>query len=374
MLFKMIVIILFRLLAISRIIYIIYSMIKFLDNIQKYLFFWITGTIVVGLAIVYFFGGYKFTPIICLVAAIVMIYPSFVPLAFDKLPTSMKNYPAIIASIVVNFIVFPSLAYFIGGIFLEQEPVLRLGLMLLALLPGGGMVTTWAMKSRADMPTTIGIVIINLLIAIVVVPFGISFFMNHFGLNEIVSAPETMCAIEQTTGGIASCDFGGDGISPMKIALPIFVIVIVPLIFAFFTQKIIIKRKGHQYFDHIKKNFGKFSNFGLLIVLLALMSLENNSVIFEEPKILIDIFIPLVIMYITGLGIAILLYRTFHNKSVGKAFVWGSYLRYITLALGIAISLVFQDERLAVITTVIVLSYFIQIPSSFMLAKYFENH
>ena len=55
--------------------------------------------------------------------------------------------------------------------------MLQLGLILLVLLSGGGMVTTWAMKSYAGMLTTIGIVIINLLIVIVAVPFGISFFM-----------------------------------------------------------------------------------------------------------------------------------------------------------------------------------------------------
>ena len=320
-----------------------------------------------------FFGGFKFTPVICLVAAIVMIYPSFVPLAFDKLSVAMKNYPVIIASIVINFVVFPFFAYYIGGIFLEQEPVLRLGLILLALLPGGGMVTTWAMKSHADMPTTIGIVIINLLIAIVAVPFGMSFFMNHFALDKAPIVSETMCVVEQTTGGIASCDFGGEGISPMKIALPIYVIVVIPLIVAYITQKVIIKRRGRKYFNKNKKNFGEFSNFGLLVVLFILMSLENNSVIFDNPGILIDIFIPLALLYAVGISIIILLYRTFYDKGVGKAFIWGSYLRYITLALGIAISLVFQDERLAVITTVIVLSYFIQIPSSFILAKFLKK-
>ncbi|XLQ20372.1 MAG: arsenic resistance protein [Candidatus Moraniibacteriota bacterium] len=348
-------------------------MIKLLDNIQKHLFLWITSVIIVGLSIVYFFDGYKFSPIICLVAAIVMIYPSFVPLSFDKLPQSVKNYPAIIASIVINFILFPFLAYYVGEIFLEEEYVLRLGLILLALLPGGGMVTTWAMRSRADMSTTIGIVIINLLIAIVAVPFGLSFFMNHFGLDEVEEVSESMCVIEQTTQGVASCDFGGSGVSPMKIAIPIFVIVVIPLIAAFVTQKIIRKKKGIKNFNKIKKNFGKFSNLGLLVVLLALMSLENNSVIFENPGILMDIFIPLVILYGIGFGVIILLFKSFKAARVGKAFIWGSYLRYITLALGIAISLVFQDERLSIITTVIVLSYFIQIPSSFLISKYLQD-
>lgn len=346
-------------------------MIKLLDNIQKYLFFWITSVILGSLLFVWFFGGYAFTPVICFVAAIVMIYPSLVPLSFSKLPASLKQYRIIIASIIINFIVFPLFAYFVSGVFLEQEPILRLGFILLSLLPGGGMVTTWAMKSHADMPTTIGIVIVNLFVAIVAVPFGMSFAMNHFAVEKAVNKQtETMCVVEKTTGGIASCDFGGDGISALKIAIPIFVIVVIPLLFAYLTQKIIIKKKGQEHFNNIKRNFGKFSNLGLLVVLGMLMSLENNSIIFDNPRILIDIFVPLIVFYGVGLIVILFLYNKISDKKVGKAFVWGSYLRYITLALGIAISLVFQNEQLSPIITVIVLSYFIQIPSSFWLSKY----
>ena len=348
-------------------------MIKILDNIQKYLFFWVLAVFVVGLSFVYFFGGFTFTPLICLVAALVMIYPSLVPLAFNKLPESAKNYPIIIASVVVNFVIFPMIAYIVGHMFLVDEPVLRLGLILLALLPGGGMVTTWAMKTKADMPTTIGIVIVNLLVAIVAVPFGLSFFMNHFMLDQGVENAETMCVVEQATNGLSSCEFGGEGITPLKIALPIVMIVVIPLVFAYVTQKIIIKRKGQKYFDKTKRNFGEFSNAGLLIVLFMLMSLENNIVIFEQSHLLWQIFVPLLLFYILGVGIVLFLYRIFHNKSIGRAFLWGSYLRYITLALGIAISLVFQDERLTIITLVVILSYFIQIPMSFVLSHYLQK-
>jgi ACR3 family arsenite efflux pump ArsB len=353
-------------------------MIKLLDNIQKNLFYWIMGTIIAGLLVVQIFGGYKFTPIICIVAALVMIYPSFVPLAFNKLPSAMKNYKVIIISIVINFVVFPFLAFYVGEVFLIDEPVFRIGLMLLALLPGGGMVTTWAMKSKADMSVTVSVIITNLLVAIVAVPFGLSFFMQHFGLDKSqnVENPisgQEICTVEKTTKGIASCDFGGEGVTPGKIAVPIFVIVVIPLLAAYATQRVIVKRRGRKYFDRVKDNFSNFSNLGLVIVLFALMSLENNKVIFENPKIIIDIFIPLFIFYLLGLMSTLAVYRIFVNKKVGKAFVWGSYLRYITLALGIATSLVFQDESLSVITTVIVLAYFIQIPSSFMLVKFLQK-
>jgi ACR3 family arsenite efflux pump ArsB len=345
-------------------------LIKILDNIQKYLFFWVLAVFVAGLSFVYFFGGFVFSPFICLVAALVMIYPSLVPLAFNKMTQSAKNYKIIMASVIVNFVIFPMIAYIVGYVFLMDEAVLRLGLILLALLPGGGMVTTWAMKTKADMPVTIGIVIINLLLAIVIVPFGLSFFMNHLALEEEMTQLNNVCVVEQTTGGLSSCDFGGSGITPIKIAVPIVMIVVLPLFLAYITQKIIIRKKGQKYFDKTKKNFGEFSNLGLLIVLLMLMSLQDNIVIFEQSHLLLRIFVPLILFYAVGLGVVLIVYRVFNNKAIGKSFVWGSYLRYITLALGIAISLVFQDERLTIITLVVSLSYFIQIPLSFVLSKY----
>ncbi len=300
-------------------------MLKFLDHIQKYLFWWLAGVIGSGLAVVYFWGGYTFSSSICVVAALVMIYPSLVPLAFDKLPASLKHYRIILLSVFMNFVILPGLAYLIGAMLLDQEPVLRLGLILLALLPGGGMVTTWAMKSEADMPTTIGIVLTNLLVAIVAVPFGLSFFINFFGLEQVQKASASaVCALGQATGGVFSCSLGTGTVSPMKIAVPILIVVIIPLIMAYVTQQIIKSNKDEAYFDKVKITFGKLSNLGLLIVLFILMALKNNHIIFDNPRILVDIFVPLVLLYLTAFGLIFLLYRTFHNKEVGRAFVWGA--------------------------------------------------
>jgi len=347
-------------------------MIKFLDNIQRYFFVWIIGVMFAGLSGVYFFGGFKFSPIICFVAALIMIYPSFVPLSFDKLTSSFGEYQIIIASVVINFVVFPFLAYYIGEIFLASEPVLRLGLVILALLPGGGMVTTWAMRSKADMPTTVSIIIINLLLAIIITPFGISFFVSHFDVQSPQST-EAMCVVEKVTRGLGSCDFGGSDISPMQMVIPMLVIVFVPLVFAYLTQKIIISKKGETYFNDVKKIYGKFSNFGLLVILFFLMMLRDNEIVFSNSAMIMDVILPLILFYGLGSGIILLLYKTFDDKSKGKSFIWGSYVRYITLALGIAISIVFQDENLAPIIIVISMAYFVQVPLSFLLAQYLKR-
>ncbi len=350
---------------------------KILDNIQKNLFWWISASIILGLAQVKIWGGLNFTSLICLLAAVFMVYPSLVPLGFNRLKDSVKSYKIILLSVLINFIFSPLLAIGLGYFFLQDQPALWTGLILLSVLPGGGMVTTWALKSKADMPTTIGIIIFNLLLAILIVPFVISTTMAKLDSNlennfvRSASSGES-CVAEQMTQGVASCGLGGS-ISPFKIALPVFFIVVIPLILAFFTQKTIIKFKGQEYFNKIKSNFGKFSNLGLIIVLFLLMSLNNNLVIFDQPIIIIKLILPLFIYYGLTLGLVIFIYKFFLNSDKGKSFIWGSYLRYITLALGLGISLIFQDERLSMITIPIALSYFIQIPSSFWIAKYLEK-
>jgi len=68
------------------------------------------------------------------------------------------------------------------------------------------------------------------------------------------------------------------------------------------------------------------------------------------------------------------LYKNFFNNTDGKALVWGSYLRYITLALGLGISLIYGNSNLGGMIIIIVLSYFIQIPISFWLVKFLKNN
>lgn len=348
--------------------------IKFLDNIQKYLFFWIAGAIVLGLAQVKFWGGYSFTPFVCLLAALIMIYPSLVPLSFERLGGALKKYKIIIASVLLNFVLAPFLAVIIGYFFLSDEPVLWLGLILLSLLPGGGMVTTWALKSKADMPLTVGIVFFNLLIAILAAPFALSFALNKLDSAIFLSDNNTVCALNEVGSGIVSCGLGNSGITPAKIVLPVFFIVLVPLALAYFTQKIIKIKKGQEYFEKTKKFFGEFGNLGLILVLFILMSLKENMILFSEKELILKSLFVLVLFYSGNLMAVIFLYKNIFKGPEGKALVWGSYLRYITLALGLSVSLIYGNRNLTGLVIIIVFSYFIQIPASFWLAKYFKNN
>ena len=350
---------------------------RILNNIQNNLLWWIAGAVAVGLSSVKIFGGFGFTSAICLFAALIMIYPSLVPLDFGKLKYAHKNVRLIGLSLVLNFIVAPSVAFFLGYVFLQSNPALWIGLMLISLLPGGGMATTWALKSKADMPTVVGIIFSNLVAAVFIVPVALSFMLRKFSEIQITAvsalSENGTCAVNLATKGVLSCSGAPGTISPLKIIIPIVFIVVVPLVLAYFTQTIVIKKKGSEYFAKIKPIFARVSNFGLVAVLLVLMGLKSNEIIFTHPELIFISALPLVLFYLVQLGIVMFIYKNFYKDEKGRSLVWGSYLRYITLALGLATSLIYQNAELSVIVVIVILAYFVQIPISFWIAKYFKN-
>ncbi|MHB8903537.1 MAG: arsenic resistance protein [Patescibacteria group bacterium] len=340
--------------------------------VQKYLFWLILSAMILGLLFLKVSGGYNFTPALCALAALIMIYPSLVPLDFDKIKEIGHYKKLIFLSIIINFLVAPILAVIIGWLFLSNEPMLWLGLILLSILPGGGMVTTWAYKSKANMPLTVGIVFANLLAAVVLVPFYLTIAINKLAILGDQSSPQS-CVLEPVTKGAVNCLFDGSGgVSPLKIALPILIIIIIPLLLAYFTQKYLKKKLDGDSLIIIKKKFAAFSNLGLIVMLFALMGIKENEIIFKRPDLLIKAIVPLIIFYAVSLIISLLLYK-YKKGSDGRAMAWGTYLRYITLALGLAISLIYQNPDYSLAVIVVILAYLIQIPSSFWLAKKFNN-
>jgi ACR3 family arsenite efflux pump ArsB len=347
-----------------------------LDNIQKYLLWWIFSAVVLGLLNVKLFGGIGFSFVICLLAAGIMIYPSLVPLDFEKLRYVHENAVIIGVSLLLNFIVAPFLAALLGYVFLHAYPALWVGIMLLSLLPGGGMATTWALKSKADMPTVIGIIFTNLIAAVLIVPTALSYILNAFTRSQFANVPDSaadaVCAVGQATGGVLSCASGGS-ISPMKIIVPIVFIVVVPLIMAYVTQSVIMKKRGGAYFEKVKPFFSKFSNLGMVVVLLILMSLKSNEIVFSRPEMILVSVVPLALFYLIQFAVVIAIYGRFYKNEKGRSLVWGSYLRYITLALGLVTSLIYADPSLSVVIVIVILSYFIQIPTSFLIARYLNG-
>ena len=299
----------------------------FLTLIKKKLVLFIFGSIILGIIV----GSNAdvswlkntITPL-----TFVLVYPMMVTLKFDTL-LQKTNIKLQGSTQIINFIVFPLIAWGLGLLFFNEEPFLRLGLLLIALLPTSGMTISWTVMAKGNVNAAIKMVVIGLLLGALTSAFYISLF-----LGEAVNVPI------------------------WDIMKQILLVVFVPLALAMLTQYVLKKKFGEQTFhESIKPKFPLFSTLGVVLIIFVAISLKAK-VIVNNPGIIIDILIPLLIMYFLFVVVSITTARLFFNREDGIALVNGTLIRALSLSLAITLS-TFPEAQLAAL--LIAIAYTLQV-------------
>lgn len=326
-------------------------MTKFIATIEK-LTTWVSANLTLlilvvmlaGLANSYFFGGINFDLRICAIASFSMIYPMFINLRIEDI-TEIKNYRIPIAlSIFLNFLLSPLFAYGLGWLFLADEPFLRLGFILISLLPTSGMTATWTERAKGNLKVALAIIAISLVIIILTLPVILPFVAGDL-LN---------------TG-------------PLFIFQRILLVIIIPLILGDLTRRWILKNKGQEYYKSKKPLFSGLSATGLLLVLFLIMSLNANTLLIENPWLTIRVFIPLIIYYCLMFGVSTLITQRLPYP-MRIAVVFGTSVRYLALALGIAVPLLGNNTNSSMVVFIIALAFFVQVPVASFYTKLIMRH
>lgn len=258
----------------------------------------------------------------------VLVYPMMVTLNFNSLKEKM-NFKLQGVTQVINFIVFPLIAWGLGLLFFNDEPFLRLGLLLIALLPTSGMTISWTVMAKGNVNAAIRMVVIGLLLGALLSAFYISFI-----LGTAVDVPV------------------------LDIIKQILLVVLLPLALALLTQFLLVKRYGSKKFNkQIKPIFPLFSTLGVVLIIFVAISLKAK-VIVTNPGIIIDMLIPLIIMYVLFVVVSFSSARLLFNRSDGIALVNGTLIRALSLSLAITLS-TFPEAKLAAL--LIALAYTLQV-------------
>jgi len=258
----------------------------------------------------------------------VLVYPMMVTLNFSSLKQK-SNVKLQLTTQVINFIVFPAIAFGLGYFFFKDQAFFRLGLLLISLLPTSGMTISWTVMAKGNINEALRMVIIGLLLGAVLSPFYITFL-----LGSEVSVPI------------------------MQIMVQILIVVFIPLLFAFITQKVLVDKYGKEKFNKvIKPKFPLFSTLGIVLMIFTAISLKA-AVLVDNPGILLDILIPLLLLFASYFIISVVVARLFFNRADGVALVNGTLIRNLSLSLAITLS-VFPEAGLTAL--LIAIAYVIQV-------------
>jgi ACR3 family arsenite transporter len=300
---------------------------NFLIRIKKNLIISILIAMILGLIIGYYFDTTSLKVLITPLT-FMLVYPTMVALNLGSL-REKANIKLQVTTQLLNFILFPLVAYVLGLLFFSDNSALRLGLLLMSLLPTSGMTISWTVMAKGNVNSAIRMVVIGLLLGALLSPLYITVL-----LGAEVNVPI------------------------FKIFTQIFIVVFVPLILAFLTQVILKKIYGQETFHKkIKPKFPLFSILGVVLIIFTAISLKAKLLV-NDPSILLQMIIPLILFYATTMFVPLFIGKKFFTREDAIALSNGTLVRNLSLSLAIVLS-AFEGAGIAAL--LIAVAYVLQV-------------
>ena len=299
--------------------------------LQKYLVYNIPAMMLVGIV----FGYYNdplFLKKLIMPLTFLMVYPMMVNLQIKKV-FSRGDTKVQLVTQLINFAVIPFVAFGIGKLFFQDQPLIALGLLLAALLPTSGMTISWTGFAKGNLNAAIKMTVIGLIAGSLATPLYAKWLMG-----AVVEIPL------------------------LNVFKQIVLIVFLPMMAGYGTQRFVIWRYGEaKYHKDIKKKFPMISTIGVLGIVFVAMALKSKTII-SQPTLLVNLLIPLLILYGLNFILSTVIGKLFFDRGDGIALVYGTVMRNLSIALAIAMT-VFGKQG-SDIALIIALAYIIQVQSA----------
>ncbi|GAB7023502.1 arsenic resistance protein [Salidesulfovibrio brasiliensis] len=267
-----------------------------------------------------------------------MVYPMMVTLKIKKVFEGGDGKAQVLTQLL-NFGVIPFLAFGFGSFFFADKPYMALGLLLAGLVPTSGMTISWTGFAKGNMSAAVKMTVIGLICGSLATPFFVKALMG--------------ATIEM---------------SLMAVLKQIFFIVFLPMTLGYVTQRILVKRYGQPDFQKsIAPKFPMLSTLGVLGIVFVALALKARTIA-SSPEVLLNILIPLVILYALNFALSTMVGRCFLKRGDAIAFVYGSVMRNLSIALAIAINAFGPQGSDAAL--VIAMAYIIQVQSAAWYVKF----
>ncbi len=305
--------------------------------LQRNLIWAIPVSMIAGIVFGHYYDAHHLKKLI-IPMTFLMVYPMMVNLQINKV-FSGGDLRVQAAAQIVNFAIIPFVALAIGKIFFPNDPYTSLGLLLASLLPTSGMTISWTGFAKGNMNAAVKMTVIGLIVGSIATPLYAKWLMG-----AVINIPL------------------------VNIFRQIAVVVFLPMILGYLTQRYIIRKYGKErYQNDIKKKFPLISTIGVLAIVFIAMALKAKQ-IFADPTLLLSLFIPLVVLYGINFTVSTLIGKIFFNRGDGIALVYGTVMRNLSIALAIAMTL-FKSNGSA-IALIIATAYIIQVQSAAWYVKF----
>ncbi|NTU71885.1 MAG: arsenic resistance protein [Coriobacteriia bacterium] len=258
-----------------------------------------------------------------------MVYPmlvNFRPVqAFN-----MKDSKAVGIAMALDFVALPLIAWGLAMLFFRDEPGLYVGMVLAGLFPTSGMTISWTGFAKGNVAAAVKMTVIGLIAASLLAPLYLSAFAGKV-------VPVDLLGVLQT----------------------VLLVVGVPMVAGVLTRVAITRRVGQERFTkEIAPIFPGVSTLGVLAIVFVAIGLKAQMIL-GNPRMILVIAVPLVIFYGVNFVLSTVIGRAMLPRGDAIAVVYGTVMRNLSIALGIAVAQFGPEAAL-----VLALAYIVQVQSA----------
>ena len=237
-----------------------------------------------------------------------MVYPMLVNVKM-RAALGLADAKVVSVAMLLNFVALPLVAWGLARVFFGGSPELFVGMVLAGLFPTSGMTISWTGFAKGNVPAAIKMTVIGLIAASLLAPVYLKVF----------------------AGRVVPVDL-------MGVLTTVVLVVLVPLLAAQLTRVVLVRRYGAERFaTAIAPVFPGISMVGVLGIVFLAVGLKAQMIV-GQPALLLTIAVPLVAFYLANFVISTVLGRVLFNRGDAIALVYGTVMRNLSIALGIAIT------------------------------------
>lgn len=271
-------------------------------------------------------------------ALMIMLFLVFIQIPLKDITGSLRNFKFTSTALILNFIWTPILILILGRLFLHNNVELLIGFVMLMVTPCTDWYLIFTGLSKGNVALGASILPLNLILQLLLLPIYIFLIAGSSVQIDIFS-----------------------------LAHGVIIGLLIPLILAIIFRKFIIAKKGITIFEEkISSKACDYQSYFLNLAILSMFA-SQGKIILENPNVLLELLVPVLLFFIINLVIGQLVGRAIKlNREDTIALNLTILARNSPIALAIAVS-TFPDKPL--ISLALVIGPLIELPVLFIISK-----